>query len=131
MKLTAWLLEIREEVAWWPRAGESRASSWVRKFFRALPRSLRQLTRGLYYCMDRETYRLEYAPRKEFFRRAFKALQFNGIQGDYAEFGCHGGMTFSLAYRAANKVRRHSMFWAFDSFAGLPPPQGLKDRHPQ
>ena len=27
--------------------------------------------------------------RREFFRRAFHYLSFNGIDGDYAEFGCY------------------------------------------
>ena len=57
-------------------------------------------------------------------------LAFNGISGDYAEFGCHGGTTFAMAHRNA-KIRggaRHQ--WAFDSFSGLPPAVDGADAHP-
>ncbi len=79
--------------------------------------------------------------RREFFRRAFIALGFNGISGDYAEFGCHTGTTFSLAYQEYKKASRHlsflsyapkedRLFWALDSFRGLPPPEVPEDEHP-
>jgi len=50
--------------------------------------------------------------RREFFRRAFITLGFNGIEGDYAEFGCHSGRTFNLAYlpRAKGPEDSHP-FW--------------------
>src|SRR5919106_1046248 len=68
--------------------------------------------------------------RSEFFDRAFAALSFNGISGDYAEFGCYGGTSMWLAWReiAANPVRRH--MWAFDSFCGLPETRDPRDAHP-
>ena len=44
--------------------------------------------------------------KQQFFWCVFKALAFNGIDGDYAEFGCHGGMTFTLAYQEMR--RRHA-----------------------
>ena len=69
--------------------------------------------------------------RKEFMRRAFAALQWNGIQGDYAEFGSCGGMTFGLAYAESRKRNYNCMLWAFDSFCGLPPQSLPEDRHPQ
>jgi hypothetical protein len=40
---------------------------------------------------------IKYSFKKKFFKYAFKTIQYNGIDGDYAEFGCHGGMTFNLA----------------------------------
>jgi hypothetical protein len=58
--------------------------------------------------------------RQEFFYNAFKALAFNGIDGDYAEFGCWGGMTFALAYHESRRHQHQAKLWAFDSFAGLP-----------
>ena len=33
--------------------------------------------------------------KRAFFWNAFKALDFNGIDGDYAEFGSHGGYDLS------------------------------------
>jgi O-methyltransferase len=68
--------------------------------------------------------------KAEFFERAFIALAFNRISGDYAEFGCYGGTSMWLAWReiAANPVRRH--MWAFDSFAGLPEAVHPRDDHP-
>lgn len=79
--------------------------------------------------------------RREFFRKAFLALGFNGISGDYAEFGCFSGTTFGLAYQEYHRARSrleylpysaaiHRRFWAFDSFAGLPGPDGPYDHHP-
>jgi O-methyltransferase len=66
----------------------------------------------------------------EFFDCAFIALSFNGISGDYAEFGCYGGTSMWLARRAitANAVPRH--MWAFDSFSGLPKTEEPRDVHP-
>jgi len=58
--------------------------------------------------------------RLEFFYNAFKVLSFNGIDGDYAEFGCYGGMTFNLAYHEVIQHRHKAKLWAFDSFQGLP-----------
>jgi len=72
----------------------------------------------------------EQGDRAVFFHHAFKALAFNGISGDYAEFGCHGGMTFELAYRESRRQHQHVKLWAFDSFAGLPPTADAADEHP-
>lgn len=68
--------------------------------------------------------------RREFMRRAFHALNFNGISGDYAEFGSHGGTTFSFAYAEINRWKTARKLWAFDSFAGLPEQEGEEDFHP-
>ena len=68
--------------------------------------------------------------RQAFFYDAFKALSFNGMDGDYAEFGCWGGMTFALAFHEARRHGYTMRSWAFDSFAGLPAPTGQKDDHP-
>src|SRR5215470_9389685 len=79
--------------------------------------------------------------RREFFRRAFIALGFNGIDGDYAEFGCYTGTTFGLAYSEYRKAADHlaflpyaekgqRLFWALDSFRGLPAPSCPEDEHP-
>jgi hypothetical protein len=42
---------------------------------------------------SRDVYAREREGRREFFYDAFKALRFNGIDGDYAEFGSWGGVT--------------------------------------
>jgi hypothetical protein len=69
-------------------------------------------------------------PRQEFFANAFKALVFNDISGDYAEFGSCGGTTFFFAYREAKRHGHPAHLWAFDSFQGLPRPRET-DRHPR
>ena len=53
--------------------------------------------------------------KREFFWHAFKALDFNGIDGDYAEFGSFSGTTFRLAFDQIRKrhIKRH--MWAFDT----------------
>jgi O-methyltransferase len=68
--------------------------------------------------------------RQEFFAGAFKALRFNDISGDYAEFGSCGGTTFFLAYREAKRHGHQGRFWAFDSFQGLPQ-RTESDDHPR
>lgn len=72
----------------------------------------------------------EQGDRAVFFHHAFKALTFNGISGDYVEFGCHGGMTFGLAYRESRRHQHQCQLWAFDSFAGLPDTDEAEDEHP-
>lgn len=69
--------------------------------------------------------------KREFFWNAFKALDFNGIDGDYAEFGSYSGMTFRLAFDQIRRreIKRH--MWAFDSFQGLPEPASPLDIHPR
>lgn len=74
---------------------------------------------------------LETCERERFFHFAFKALAFNGIDGDYAEFGSHQGMTLAHAYHQSRGHGLNPMLWAFDSFEGLPASQGPKDEHPK
>jgi O-methyltransferase len=74
--------------------------------------------------------------KRAFFSYAFTALSFNRISGDYAEFGCHGALTFGLAH---DRIARQKPFlgraplerhmWAFDSFEGLPERTLATDDH--
>ncbi len=68
--------------------------------------------------------------KSKFLWTAFKALDVNGIDGDYAEFGCHSGTTFRLAFDQIRqrKIPRH--MWAFDSFQGFPEASSPEDHHP-
>lgn len=67
--------------------------------------------------------------RRAMMRRAFTCLAFNRIEGDYAEFGCFGAMTFGLAHAESRKVNYPCTMWAFDSFQGLPAQAGPEDEH--
>jgi len=69
--------------------------------------------------------------RHDFFNIAFKALSFNGIDGDYTEFGSHGALTFSQAFHESRRHGHTAQLWAFDSFQGLPPAAVAKDEHPK
>ena len=91
---------------------------------------LRRIYRRYISPVVRDEYHAEFAARKAFFERAFSALSFNGIDGDYVEFGCCGGMTFGLAYRYSRKQSLFCKLWAFDSFCGLPPQVKPADEHP-
>ena len=97
-----------------------------------LPRPVRRYLRHVYTTATGQLHRNhhEMAERDDFFRRAMRMLEFNGISGDYAEFGSHGGMTLKLAHRymKLRGVKRH--LWAFDSFQGLPEWAGEEDEHP-
>lgn len=74
--------------------------------------------------------RFEVLERREFFRKAMWYLAFNGVTGDYAEFGSHGAVTFRLAWEAGRLAGRQTHLWAFDSFRGLPPSSDARDDHP-
>ena len=76
-----------------------------------------------------EQFRPELVDLKHFMRRAFQALTYNGTTGDYAEFGCFGGRTFTLAHGAAKLVGHDAHLWAFDSFEGLPATEDPRDAH--
>ena len=78
---------------------------------------------------ERELNYHERSEREDFLRRAVKMVSFNEISGDYAEFGCCGAMTFTLVHKHARRYRAPRHQWAFDSFAGLPPPSE-GDTHP-
>lgn len=66
--------------------------------------------------------------RYKFFQSAQYFLQVNRINGVYLEFGCHEVNTFRMAlntlgsHRKPNKITR---FIAFDSFEGMPSPEGI------
>jgi O-methyltransferase len=97
---------------------------------RFVPRRLRRMYRRYVSPVIRDQHYFEHTARKEFFRCAFSALSFNGIDGDYVEFGCCGGVTFRLAYKYARKYKHNCKLWAFDSFCGLPPKSLPEDEHP-
>jgi hypothetical protein len=101
------------------------------EFKAVLPVSWRLNWSRLLHRMRRDQHYYEAKERAEFFRRAFRALQFNGISGDYAEFGCCGAATFALAHDAISKTGGGRRLWAFDSFEGLPPQGDSRDSHPK
>jgi O-methyltransferase len=75
----------------------------------------------------------ERVDRRLFFYRAFNLLYKNQISGDYAEFGCYGGMTFVLAFQNSRRFSHPKFvrkYWAFDSFQGLPAQRDNRDSHP-
>ncbi|MEJ7582535.1 MAG: TylF/MycF/NovP-related O-methyltransferase [Acidimicrobiales bacterium] len=82
----------------------------------------------MFHPSDR--WREEFLALKTFMRRAFQVVAYNGIDGDYVEFGCCGGRTFTLAWRAAHLVGYPTHLWAFDSFQGLPATNDPRDDHP-
>jgi len=69
--------------------------------------------------------------KRYFFWTAFRALDFNGIDGDYAEFGSFGAKTFRLAFDQIRQRSTPRHMWSFDSFQGLPDSSVPEDRHPQ
>lgn len=56
-----------------------------------------------------------------FYRNAFEFLYGHSIKGAYFEFGCHKVRTFRMVLSEARKKNMDEMlFFAFDSFEGLP-----------
>lgn len=100
------------------------------KFKNLVPVKLRVMRSNAIHAWRRDNAYEERRGRSEFFQKAFRGLRFNGISGGYAEFGCCGAMTFSLAFRAARQNGHSAHLWAFDSFQGLPPQAGSEDSHP-
>jgi O-methyltransferase len=88
----------------------------------------RTMSRELAY-QPGEQFRDELLDLKAFMRRAFQVLVYNAIDGDYAEFGCCGATTFTLAWGAADLVGHKAHLWAFDSFEGLPSSTDPRDAH--
>ncbi|MDH4988523.1 TylF/MycF/NovP-related O-methyltransferase [Aminobacter anthyllidis] len=88
---------------------------------------------GRVYALPQRPQRVEseFLRRREFFAKAFNMLSYNRIGGDYAEFGCGGGATLTMAYRESTDVGEGRTFWAFDSFKGLPPIEQSDDQHPE
>lgn len=76
------------------------------------------------------TNRQEVLGKHTFFFNAWRALGFNGIAGDYAEFGSWGGATFMMSYTESRRQRSKAHLWAIDSFQGLPPQKSPEDQHP-
>lgn len=94
----------------------------------------RKIKRRMYHSFTNMLFRhqlRERLCRQEFFYNAFHALAFNGIDGDYVEFGSDGCSTFSLAFHESRKNGIQPKLWAFDSFQGLPDHGSEKDRHPK
>jgi len=96
-----------------------------------IPPKLRLMRSRMIHRVRQDASYFEERERADFFRRAFRALQFNRISGDYAEFGCCGGMTFGMAHASIRKSGGGRRLWAFDSFEGLPPQDGRRDSHPK
>lgn len=95
-----------------------------------VPAKLRRLRSHMLHAWKRDDAHIDRIGPRDFMRRAFRAIVFNGISGDYAEFGCCGGQTFGMAFQSAKLTGFTGKMWAFDSFEGLPPAEGPKDAHP-
>jgi hypothetical protein len=106
---------------------------WIRKALPWTPELVQHVFEQCRWQLARlrceEWYR-EQAAVREFFRRAMYAIMFNGISGDYAEFGCWSAVTFRMAYWESRQIGFNIRLWAFDSFCGLPPRQCSEDEHP-
>ncbi len=57
---------------------------------------------------------------------AFNYVGYEGVEGDYAEFGVFEGRLFSAAWETIQRYGlSHVSMHAYDSFEGLPPPQDV------
>jgi hypothetical protein len=113
---------------------KGRLKTAAKKIFHLAPESVQSAARlaRLEWARTRRDHQyFELSDRREFFRKAFVALAFNGIDGDYAEFGCWSGNTFSMAFHESRRAGLSCKLWAFDSFQGLPASSIPEDRHPR
>jgi O-methyltransferase len=68
-----------------------------------------------------ERYNHETHGESVLYAELMKYVEFNRLQGDYAEFGVFKGASFISSYNAAARLHLSQMrFFAFDSFCGLP-----------
>jgi hypothetical protein len=88
------------------------------------------------YTIDPVSYVAEREERMtrhldDFFWKCYFMLRMNRVHGDYLEFGCGSNVrSFRLAYKYMKLEYSAPRLFAFDSFEGLPAPQGV-DSHPQ
>lgn len=101
----------------------------IRRAGQLLLANVRGVTGDLRYHPS-DQWHDEFLELKRFMRRAFQLLAYNGVDGDYAEFGSYGARTFTLAWGAARLVGHPARLWAFDSFQGLPASADARDVHP-
>ena len=59
--------------------------------------------------------------KHEILRYVIPAIESWKIKGEFFEFGVYRGRTTIEAHRIARKFNRKMIFFAFDSFEGLPP----------
>lgn len=70
--------------------------------------------------------------RREILRKIMNFVANCKIEGDYLEFGVYKGGNFVEAVKMAGRKKLDSMrFFAFDSFRGLPTPQGIDKKFDQ
>ena len=62
-------------------------------------------------------------------RRAFQFASANRVPGDYLEFGLYRGQSFLIAHHMKRRLPHldNMKLWGFDSFAGLPEIDDVKD----
>lgn len=76
----------------------------------------------------KEYWHYEPEEKEAFLRKAIRCIAFNGITGDYLEFGTHSATTFSAAHHYIKAIGFPRRLWAFDSFQGLP--ASVEAEHP-
>ena len=122
-----------------PTSGPGAGARWLRRLRKGLEHPLlttgdlliKRDVRSTVRFREGERFGSEIGDRREFIRRAFQYLSFNGIEGSYAEFGSHTGITFRIAWSASRLFGLGTHLWAFDSFSGLPPGSDEADVHPR
>jgi O-methyltransferase len=100
------------------RALKDRFADWYS--LRQPPRLLRLLSIPIAQQIKSDPWTYESA---QMIATACSFASFNCVEGDYLEFGVFVGRTFVHAWRAG-RHRPGMRFHAFDSFAGLPDPEG-------
>jgi len=67
-----------------------------------------------------------FSDRENMIRIAMEYVKSSRLNGDYLEFGVHKGSTLQAAFHLARREQLFDMlFYAFDSFAGMPKSKGV------
>lgn len=109
----------------------------VNEIWRQLPTSVRQPVREIIFKLVAHNKFLNHKVNVGSFiamtpdtppavRVCLEKAHLVGVQGDYYEFGLYRGYTFWFAQQSAQSLGLNLMrFFGFDSFQGLPKPEGI------
>src|SRR5882672_12691289 len=98
----------------------------MRRFFYSIYRFFN--SPRIRYCLLVEGARrfLAYDTREVMMAKIMEWARFRNLEGDYMEFGVFRGDSFIKAFHFAKFAELFSMkFYAFDSFSGYPPLEGI------
>lgn len=110
---------------------EWRSEAWKATNSESYYDKIENVVRRLLMPIRKFIGRVSFVDQIKFVDVAAKWIAWHNIEGDYCEFGVYTGRQFTHAYKAITKFSQDTRFYAFDSFEGLPKPEGVDLVYPQ